>query len=132
MAARVEVEERYFAFRNRIQTFSIVNHGHRDINIFLENGFEHFKSRLEKILESSNIVKVGVCFIGQFEKTFVSADGEEKTEKQKLFLHSKQSVLDAETDFEEFYLAFIIDFVLNRIDEVELREAVSVYVKLSN
>lgn len=121
MAARVEVEERYFAFRNRIQTFSIVNHGHRDINIFFENGFEHFKSRLEKILESSNIVKVGVCFIGQFEKTFVSADGEEKTEKQKLFLHSKQSVLDAETDFEEFYLAFIIDFVLNRIDEVELR-----------
>lgn len=121
MCAKVELEERHFAFRNRIQTFSIVNHGYRDINLFFESGYEKFKSQIEKILDGANIIKIGICFVGEFEKTVVCADAEEKTEKQKLFLHSKQSVIDFETDFEEFYRVFIVDFVSVKIGEVELR-----------
>lgn len=117
MEASVEIVEKFSGFRNRIQTFAIVNHGFKDLNIFIENGYELFKTRIEKILESTNILKIGICFVGDFEK----AVGEQNSEKQKLFLHSKQAVIDFETDLKEFFNVFILDFVMDKIDEVELR-----------
>lgn len=135
---RVEVEEKNRVYRGKIQAFSIVNHGHKDIQPFFDDAYTHFESRVNKIVDTLYIVKVNAFFIGEFEKVSLTIDGEEKFEKQKLYLNTKTAVVDFETDCREFYQDFIVDIVLIRIDDMELRgsgfslgEILELYVQVS-
>lgn len=84
----VTLEERNFAFQNRLQTFSIVNRGHIDIKHFFEDSFSLFEQRISELLELHYIVKIGVCFSALFEKVVITSEGEQK-ETQQLYLHTR-------------------------------------------
>lgn len=119
--ATVEVVEKSRAWDGKIQSFSIVNSGHKDIAQFFENAYTHFESRINEIIDTHYIVKVSTSFVGEFEKTTLTIDGEEKIEKQRLYIATKTAIADFETDCYEFYTDFIVDIVLNRIDDMALR-----------
>lgn len=117
----IELEERDFAFQNRIQTFSVINRGYIDIRQFFEAAYEHFERQISSIIETQYLVKVSICFVAVFEKVSVNGDNTENVEEQTIYLHSKAAVVDFESDLIEFYEEFIISFILKRIEEIELR-----------
>lgn len=120
MTAYVELEERHFAFQNRLQTFSIVNHGHIDLREFFNDAFQCFQSRIEPILQTYSLIKVGTCFCAIFEKIVMTDEGE-RYERQSLYIHTTASVVDFESDLAQFYDELIVSFVINKIDDIHLR-----------
>lgn len=98
----VKLEERDFAFQNRLQSFSIVNNGHIDVKPFLEEAFNFFGKRIEKLLEEHFIIRVGCCFSGVFEKEVMTSENLEVV-KQEFFLHTRSEMIDFETSLSSFY-----------------------------
>lgn len=118
--AYVEFELRDFAFQNRIETFSLVNRGHIDVNEFFIDAFNHFEQKVYEIINTHYLAKLSSCFVAVFEK-IAFVNGEEIKEYQTLYLHSESEVLDFETDLHIFYRENIIEFVQKKIDDIELR-----------
>ncbi|XP_031639366.1 uncharacterized protein LOC116351408, partial [Contarinia nasturtii] len=116
----VKIEERDFAFQNRLQTFSIVNNGHIDIKPFLEDAFNLCEKRISELLQEHYIIKVSFCFVGVFEKEVITFEGVEK-ETQTLYLHTRVEMLDFDNDLRSFYNEYVTDVILHRIDDIELR-----------
>lgn len=113
MAPRVEIVDinRNFALRRAIQTFSIINYGFKEIIPFLDNALVYIQFRIEDILDTYDEVKVWVCFVCDFEETYVCDDGNPKCMKQTFYFNSKSVVLQYNSDFNDFYKAAIMDFV---------------------
>lgn len=116
----VELEERNFAFQNRLQTFSIVNKGHIDLKEFFDDSFTLFENRISQLLEIHYLVKIGCCFSASFEKVVITDDGEKK-ENQDLYLHTRAEIVDFETNLKSFYGEYVVGYVMQKIDDVELR-----------
>lgn len=119
MSNSIEVQERNFAYQNRLQTFSLVNREHIDINQFLFDAFPHFEQKINFILETYNIIKVSGCFCAVFEKANITAEGE-VLEKQTLYIHTKTCVVEFETDLEAFYNEFISSYIQKKIDDFQM------------
>lgn len=62
MTEHIRVEERNFAFQNRLHTFSIVNIDHIDTNAFFSDAFAHFESAITTILDTHYLVKLAQVF----------------------------------------------------------------------
>lgn len=118
---KVIIENKKFALDNRIQTFSIVNFGFKDIQEFFTEAFTHFESRVDQVIQEQYIVKVAANFMCEFEKKLITADGEEIITKIEWFFQTEVAVIDFETDYAEFYQVFIVDYVLDRIEDLCLQ-----------
>lgn len=118
---KVIVENKNIAFDNRIQTFSIVNYGYKDIQEFFTEAFTHFESRIHEVIQEQYIVKVGANFMCEFEKKLITGDGEEIITKLEWYFQTEVAVIDFETDYSEFYQVFIVDYVLDRIEDMYLK-----------
>lgn len=116
----VLLEERDFAFQNRLQTFSIVNNGHIDVKPFFDDSYNLFETRVSQIIETHYIVKVGCCFSAVFKKVEITNEGE-KIKYQNLYLHTRAEIVDFETNLKSFYEESIVGYVMEKIDDVELR-----------
>lgn len=116
----VKLEERDIAFRNRLQTFSIVNNGHIDVKPFLEDAYVLFEQRIGKLVEEHYIVKVCCCFTAIFEKEVMTSDGA-KVITQQFYLHTRTEMIDFETSLSPFYTEYVSDVVQQKIDDIELR-----------
>lgn len=121
MSNLVQIENRDFAFENRLSTFSIVNRGHIDVKSFFADAFEHFQSQIYATLDTQYIIKVAVCFRAIFEKRTVTSENEEKVERQEIYLHSSAEIVDFETPLREYYNESIVEYIEKRIEAVELR-----------
>lgn len=64
----VELQVRENAFNRRINTFAIVNNGHIDIEIFLNDAFRIYRSELTRNIENFINVKSMTVFVAEFEK----------------------------------------------------------------
>ncbi|XP_055316114.1 uncharacterized protein LOC129575903 [Sitodiplosis mosellana] len=115
----VKLEERDFAFQNRLQTFSIVNNGHIDVKSFLDDAYVLFEKRIEKLLEEHYIVKVAFCFMEVFEKEIMTSEGAQVI-TQQFYLHTRVEMIDFETFLSSFYTANVVDFVQQKIDDMQL------------
>lgn len=120
MSSHIEIQERDIAFRNRLQTFSIVNRDHIDVSAFLNDAFSHIQTRIEDVLRTQFIIKVGVSLVANFEKTVLTENGE-KQESQTMYLNTSSEIIDFETNLREYYDEYIVDFLLRKIEDVELR-----------
>lgn len=120
MSTRVEIQERDFAFQNRIQTFSIVNLEHIDIYEYFIDAYILFAKRIEPILEEYHIVKVSACFCAEFEK-YVLTDEGEKRETQNIYLHTRTEIVDFDTNLNEHFKEYITEHVLRRIEDVQMQ-----------
>lgn len=116
----VELQEQNFAFQNRLESFSIVNRNHIDVREFLNDGFPLIQTAVTRVLNEHFLIKVGACFSAIFEKIVITNEGE-KRETQTLYLHTKAEIIDFETNLNEFYEEYITQFILQKIEEVELR-----------
>lgn len=120
MSDRVKIEEKKVAFQNRLQTFSIINIDHTDMQEFLNDAFQFFASRVSSALEKYCIVKVSANFIARFEKPILTGDNETK-ESQKMYLNTMTEIVDIETNLREFYDEDIMSVINKKIDDVQLR-----------
>lgn len=120
MADRVHVEERNFAFQNRLQTFSIVNDSHTAVLEFFNDAYEEFKLRVKPVIETNLLIKIGASFCARFEKRIQTEQGE-RTESQNMYLNTKAEIVDFETDLREFYDEYIVRSMNRKIDDVQLR-----------
>lgn len=120
MAGRVKIQERDFAFQNRLQTFSLVNRDYKDIDDFLNDSFNLFTQRIEQILVEHYIIKITACFHGIFEKLILTDEGGKK-ETQTMYLHTNATIIDFETSLRGVYDETIVLFIKNRIDEIQLQ-----------
>lgn len=116
----VTVEERNFAFQNRLQTFSIVNKGHIDVQQFFDNSYILFEREISKLVEIHYIMKIASCFCAVFEKEVITDDGVKK-ETEQLYLHTRTEMIDFETNLNSFYVEYIVGNIMEKIDDVELR-----------
>lgn len=121
MAARVVVEDREFAFSRRLQTFSIVNMGHKTIEDFFADAFEPFQRKLNNIVEEYAFVKVGTCFICKFVKTMIGENGVTHDEEQKIYMHTHAEAVDFETNMGRHYNENVVLFFKDKIDAIEMR-----------
>lgn len=109
----IEIQDKDFAFQNRLQTFSLINHGYKDVSYFLNDAFELFEKRIHQILLEHYIVKITACFHGIFEKTVISEEGEKK-ETQPIYLHTNSAIIDFETSIRGIYDDTISSFIKSR------------------
>lgn len=68
MSLRVEFEERESAYRNRLQSFAVINVDHKDLVGFLNDAFTLVNSKINEILVEQFVLKVGACFIAEIKK----------------------------------------------------------------
>lgn len=120
MVNPLRVEDRDFAFRNRLQTFSIVNEEHIELNQFFQNAYEHFEPRVSALLRDHYLIKVSSCFVANFEKSVPTEEGV-RTESQKMYINTRAEVVDFETDIRSFYDENIVNAIDQKIDDVQLR-----------
>lgn len=116
----VAVEERNFAFQNRLQTFSIVNKGHIDVQQFFDDSYILFEKEISDLVEKHYIIKIASCFCAVFEKEVITDDGPKK-ETEQLYLHTRTEMIDFETSLNSFYVEYIVGNIMQKIDDVELR-----------
>lgn len=116
MEQHLTVEERNFAFENRLQTFSIVNHGYRDLRDFFGAAFTLFEQNVTPVIDTYFLVKISACFAAKFEK----AVGDQ-IETQTLYLWSPNEIVDFETELRSFYDDEIVTAINQRIDDVGIR-----------
>lgn len=120
MSQSVVFEERNAAFQRRLQTFALVNGGHTGIREFFSDALPHFVEKISALIQEYTLIKVNAVFQAVFNKLVVSEDTE-TIESQTIYIHTKSFVVDFETDLEEFFSDIIVEFVMNKIDEIPMR-----------
>lgn len=121
MSMRVELEERECAFQNRLTTFRVKNVDHEFIEMFFDDAFAYFEPMIESLLDMYFLMKISTCLHAIFEKKVVGSDGSEKSVKQSMYLHSSTEIVDFETNLKDFYSEYVVNYLKNKITEVELR-----------
>lgn len=116
----LSIQERNFAFANRLHSFSIVNHGYLGLRDFFAAAFPFFEQNASVVINVNHLVKISACFIAKFEKTIASDEGD-RIETQILYLKTRNEVVDFETDLKFFYDDEMVPAINQRIDDVELR-----------
>lgn len=118
---KVAVEVRDIVFQNRLQTFSIVNISHTDIDKFFTDAYKEAVNRLEPIIDNRSIIVVGACFVGEFNKKTLTTDGEENLETQTQYTQTSTVIIDFETVLSDFFNKSVIIPIKNKIEDGELR-----------
>lgn len=121
MSNQIEYQDRPSAFQQRIQTFAVVNLNHIDIRAFLNDAFFYFKRQIQQVLEHQYLIKISACLKLNFTKTVVAADGTTANENQTIFIHTRTSVIDFESNLQEFYTELIVDYIFQMVDDVVMR-----------
>lgn len=120
MSNQIEYHERQTAFRSRLKTFATVNIEHIDLHAFFRDSFHYFSREIIQTIEQQFLVKVNAVVKLVFTKENITENGS-TTEHQTIFIHTKTSVVDFETDLKEFYDEMIISYILQRVDDVVTR-----------
>lgn len=70
--ARVELKMLESAFDRRILSFAIVNISHLDIHLFMNDAFELYKTEVNRVLESFQMIKSMAILRVEFEKKIIT------------------------------------------------------------
>lgn len=119
-APHVVVEERNFAFQNRLRSFSILNRGYHQPQVFFTNAYHVFEPPVAAVVQEYYLIKLVSCLVADFEKVTITEDGEQ-VETQRLYLWTNAVMLDFETSLREFYDENVVVALNQRIDDIELR-----------
>lgn len=119
MSTKIDFEQRESAFSQRLYTFAVVNREHIDIRDFLADAFEYFDAEVRGMIRDHNIVKLSGNFSAVFEKPIETSENN-LTEKQTIFINTRNAVIDIDTDLCEFYSESFVKYILGQIDEVVL------------
>lgn len=120
MSSRIELVARSSAFSKRLESFAVINHEHIDIQEFLADAFHYFKSKVSEVIENLQLIKVSTCFVAEFEKVVHVNDVETK-EMQTIYIHSKNHIVDQDTDLAEDFEESVVNHVLKKVDDVMLQ-----------
>ncbi|CAH0551589.1 unnamed protein product [Brassicogethes aeneus] len=109
---RVQWQDLNSAFNSRLRTGIIINLKHIDINCFLNDAFFLFKSRVCNILKQFPLIKVNVCFGGEF----IKRSGDQIINEIKYF-NTKNEVIDSGVDLKKWFSENVVDKILNKLSE---------------
>lgn len=126
--ARIVVLNRDFAFQNRLESYSFVNNGYRNLDEFLNDAFHQFVGKVRAALQQHHIIKVSTCFVSNFSKTVTSTNSlaendeeEQVAESQSVYMHSTTKVIDSENQLDSYFNNYVTLDVKSRIEDIELR-----------
>lgn len=100
------------AFDSRMQTLSIINKVHIDINEFFSDVFILFNDIVGSILILQHVLKVGSCLTLEFQ--------EENNSNMKFHITTPLEIIDSDTDFKEWYKDNILNECLRKIEDFEV------------
>lgn len=115
------VEQRNFAFANRLQSFSIVNNGYHEIHDFFAAAFPFFRQHISTVINEHYLVKVLICFVGKFVKLIASEGDDAGIEEETFYLNTTSEIIDFDTDLQVFYNDQVVPTIDQRIDDLETR-----------
>lgn len=124
--SRVKIEDRDFAFKNRLQTFSIVNITHTNLDNFFADAYEEFFMRVNNIVEELSMVVIGACFVGEYAKLSINdEDGDNNelgySDVQTQYTQINTNLIDIETNLVEFFNESIVMAIKSRIEDGQFR-----------
>lgn len=117
----VELQIGNSAFGRRIREFDLINFGYRDIEQFLLNAFDLYKTQIVEAVRQFHLIKTVSYFCADFERSFQShedSDSDPIVEKRLVYIPTKVIKIDSTTNLNEHFRINIIDYVLQKIDEV--------------
>lgn len=115
--SKIFIESRNSAFRRRIETFALVNIEHIDLEEFLSECFLYFMETIISVLGEDNpTVKVNTILSVVFEKV-VHTENDVKYVEETLHIHTRNHVIDSNTDLLKFYNETIVEYFLRKTDE---------------
>lgn len=120
MSNLIEIEERESAFSNRLNTFRLKNLGHINVDNFFDDSFLYIEPMIESLLDIHYMLKVSTCLHAIFAKKVIT-DDEMSTVRQPMYIHSNSEIVDFETSLRPFYDEYVVNYIKNRISEIELR-----------
>lgn len=109
----IKVELRKSAFQKRIQSIGIINLIYKDVNIFFEHCYKHFKKIIRKILNRHFFVKVHTNCVVEL----IRVNGDEITDRIQFFIQSPTKKITHETNLQYWYLNHVSTFHREKIDE---------------
>ncbi|XP_072394634.1 uncharacterized protein [Diabrotica undecimpunctata] len=118
LKTRVKWENVVSAFNSRIKTGVIINLYHKDLAYFLNDCYIIFKNKIRKILKADKVVKVNVCFCGEF----IKKSGEEEILTFNYF-NTKNAILDISTDTERWFFENVKDKINNKLSEFQEKDS---------
>lgn len=124
MAPRVDVLVHCVDEFDRIETFSIVNHGYKGIISFLENAKCDFIYHVGEDLESHDAVEIRIFLTCEFTKILVGDADEERNEKQEICFRTQISLAYFQNDLKFLYEGEITENILLEIAAIEKRDGI--------
>lgn len=108
----VNLIEKKSAFKRRIRTYALQNHGHKDVNSFFKDAYKLFERETNKIMSELLMIRVNVCMELKFLKRSIvqRKSGEEiKDEEMTFFFQTSNEKILANTKLNEWYTNNIVD-----------------------
>ncbi|XP_055306011.1 uncharacterized protein LOC129570437 [Sitodiplosis mosellana] len=136
---RVELEVCESAFNKRLRTFNIVNKVARvDIEEFLWDAFDIYKSEISSIHELHNMVKSSTTLVAEFEKKILNANEKnvpgpststsasesnttEETIKQTLYFTSRTVTIALGVDWRQHFKQYVIDELKESVENTAIQ-----------
>ncbi|KAJ8950067.1 hypothetical protein NQ314_008073 [Rhamnusium bicolor] len=109
---RVKWEDLVSAFKSRVRTGVIINLKHKDLVEFFNDAFHLFKIRIINAMKKVPTLKVNTCFCAEFIR---KSEDIEITEKK--YFNTKNKVIDAGTDLNQWFGANVKDDIFNTLSE---------------
>lgn len=107
--------EKKTAFKNRIQTFSIVNIKHKDPKYFLDDAAQMFEEKVLDILQVQRRIKIHTCFEANYSRN----DIDNVVKYTPHYIHTKSKIVDIDTRLKEWYELNIKSTILKQIEVFE-------------
>lgn len=115
----VELQVPNSAFGRRIREFDIINFGYRDIERFLLNAFDLYKSQIVEAVTQFNTIKTFSYFNAEFERAFANNDNDDPTfEKRLVYIPTKMKEIYESTNLSRHFQSDIVNHVMRKVDEV--------------
>lgn len=127
--ARVILEFKETAFRNRIRKFTIKNIDHINIKTFLEDVYTIFEIEIKKVVEEQHIIKVRACLKCLYKKPRASksngAPDESEYETSPVYIQCEYAICGTDTiqptELPSWFNTSIVNQLLARIENFEMR-----------
>lgn len=96
-----------------------MNIGYKHIEEFLLNTFILYEAQIKKSLLQFDVIKSISYFSAEFERSFQNDENSDPLlEKRTVHIPSKMLEIYSNTDLEKHFQTNVIDFVIEKVDEV--------------
>lgn len=107
------------SFKRRIRECEIINHGYKNIVLFLLRAFDFYEPAIFELVLEFNLIKSLSYFIAEFERAFIRDEYSDPVfEKRTVYIPTVVKDIDFNTNLRRHFRRDVIMHVMNQIEEV--------------